>query len=204
MIKLLGAFPDTLYVGMNACVGFGKATSAHECAFDVPLKRLLLESNAPLALPTKVQAAQGKGAFCHSGCIPFVAEAIAQQKKTVSAEEVARAASENSVRLYGRGLASRAVQAKAEATFRAEEATRFLAAKAQEASMKIAALKAAEAQAANDNSCENGEGTRKKKKKKKKKRKNRNKDESADEQDNEHRLADRDEAAAADVDLDFF
>ena len=112
MIKLLGAFPDTLYVGMNACVGFGKATSAHECAFDVPLKRLLLESNAPLALPTKVQAAQGKGAFCHSGCIPFVAEAIAQQKKTVSAEEVARAASENSVRLYGRGLASRAVQAK--------------------------------------------------------------------------------------------
>jgi Tat protein secretion system quality control protein TatD with DNase activity len=111
MIKLLQAFPDTLYVGMNGTVGFAKSSDAHECAFDVPLNRLLLETDAPLAIPTQVNNSMGKTAFCHPGLVPFVAAAIADLKKTLSADAVARVASENTVALYGRGVAERAADA---------------------------------------------------------------------------------------------
>ena len=208
MVKLLGAFPETLYVGMTARAGFAKATMAHECAFDVPLNRLLLETGAPRALPAKVAAFGGKGAFCHSGCIPFVAEAIAAQKKTVSAMEVARATTKNIVDLYGRGLATRAAQAGAEAESRAEEVTRAVAARAEKAAAKKAASQAAEAKAAAEEGGEanvggddgGGSGGGKKKKKKKKKKRHKNGEGVV-------RIPDPsngDEAAAADVDLDFF
>jgi len=65
---------------MNAAVGFTKATRAHECAFDVPLHRLLLETDAPHAIPAPVTIAMGRAAFCHSGLVPFVAAAVAGHK----------------------------------------------------------------------------------------------------------------------------
>jgi Tat protein secretion system quality control protein TatD with DNase activity len=222
MVKLLGAFPDTLFVGMTARVGFAKAAMAHACAFDVPLNRLLLETGAPLALPAQVATFEGKGAFCHSGCIPFVAEAIATHKKTVSAMEVARAATKNIVGLYGRGLGARAAEAAAEAASRAEEATKALADRAEKAAAKKAALQAAEAKAAAQAAAEGGdsggggeggededEGGRGKKKKKKKKKRNKNErgGEGGDRGKKKGGDGDavaQDEAAAADVDLGFF
>jgi Tat protein secretion system quality control protein TatD with DNase activity len=124
MMHLLSAFPDTLYVGMNATAGFAKNKLAHECAFSVPLDRLLLETDAPHVIPAPVVAAMGRKAFGHAGCIPFVASAVAQHKRgTVTAVDVARQASHNTIRLYGRdsggALASRAAQAAVDASARA-------------------------------------------------------------------------------------
>jgi Tat protein secretion system quality control protein TatD with DNase activity len=108
MMKLLTAFPNNLYVGMNAAVGFAKASRAHECAFDLPLNRLLLETDAPNAIPAPITISMGRGAFCHSGLIPFVAAAVAGHKGSlVTALDVANAAAENVAKLYGHGVASR-------------------------------------------------------------------------------------------------
>jgi Tat protein secretion system quality control protein TatD with DNase activity len=115
MRMLLKAFPDTLYIGMNASVGFAKATTAHECAFDVPLDRLLLETDN--VIPAPVTKSLGRKAFSHSGLIPYCAAAIAEHKK-MRPMDVARAASENTVRLYGKGIAERAQQAMADAVER--------------------------------------------------------------------------------------
>eukprot|EP00505_MAST-04D_sp_SCG-Rhode-Island_P000050 Stramenopile-MAST_4_protein_50 len=123
MVKLLQAFPDTLFVGFNGTVGYSKAVFIHESAFDVPLNRLLLESDAPFAIPTAINEANSAISFCHPGLIPYVAAAIAEQKKgTYTALDVARVASDNCVRLYGRGVSERAAQACAEANERAVKA----------------------------------------------------------------------------------
>jgi hypothetical protein len=105
---------------MNAAVGFTKATLAQECAFEVPLNRLLLETDAPNTIPSPVVSSKGRKAFCHSGLIPLIASAVAEQKRLATAVDVARAASENTVKLYGRGIAERALIAVKEAKERAE------------------------------------------------------------------------------------
>jgi Tat protein secretion system quality control protein TatD with DNase activity len=119
MMHFLHAFPeDVLYVGMNATVGFSKQKHMHECAFSVPLQRLLLESDAPQAIPSPMVQSMNRRAFCHSGCILYAAASIAEHKRHVSALEVARIATENTVRLYGDGamhqnnLSGRAEEAK--------------------------------------------------------------------------------------------
>lgn len=113
MMSLLQAFPDTLYIGMSASVGFTKSALSHECAFDVPLNRLLLETDN--IIPTIVATTLGRTAFSHSGHIPYCAAHVAELKKTVDAVDVARVASENTVQLYGRGIALRAQEAAAQA-----------------------------------------------------------------------------------------
>ena len=115
MMKLLTAFPDTLYIGMNPTVGFAKAAVAHECAFDVPLNRLLLETDN--VIPAPVAKSMGRKAFSHSALVSYCALAVAEPKK-ISPDQVARAASENTIRLYGKGLAVRARQAVVEANER--------------------------------------------------------------------------------------
>ena len=120
MMKLLNAFPDSLYIGMNSSVGFAKASSvALECAFDVPLNRLLLETDN--VIPAPVAKSMGRKAFSHSGLIPFIALAVSEAKRIVTPEQVARAAAENTIRLYGRGLAVRAAQAVLEAEARIKD-----------------------------------------------------------------------------------
>jgi len=100
MTSLLQKFPDTLWVGMDGSVSFSKAVQAHECAFDVPLDRLLLETGNNI--PASVASVLGRQAFPHSGLIPHVAVAVAEHKKHVSPHEVARQASSNTVQLYTR------------------------------------------------------------------------------------------------------
>jgi len=98
MTSLLQQFPDTLWVGMNGSVSFSKAAQAHECAFDVPLDRLLLETGSNI--PAAVASALGRQAFPHSGLIPHVAVAVAEHRKYVSPDEVARQTSLNTIQLY--------------------------------------------------------------------------------------------------------
>ena len=166
MLMLLEAFPE-LHVGMNGSVGFAKSSLAHECAFDVPLNRLLLETDAPKATPSPVVAALGRAAFCHSGLVPFVAAAVAHHKKStgITAVSVARAAADNTTLLYGRGIAVRAGEAAEEAALAA-----LLATEAAENAAATAAEKEADAAAAEERSkaLEDKMSSKKKKKKKKK------------------------------------
>jgi Tat protein secretion system quality control protein TatD with DNase activity len=84
---------DTLlYIGMNHTTGFAKAATAHACAFDVPLDRLLLETDN--IIPAPITKSLCRKAFAHSGLVPYCAAAVAEQKK-ITPEEVARATSEN-------------------------------------------------------------------------------------------------------------
>lgn len=165
LLKLLGAFPENLYVGMNASVGFTKATRAHECAFEVPLNRLLLETDAPNAIPAPVTIATGRSAFCHSGLVPFVAAAVAEHKSNlgVTALDVARAAADNVVTLYGEGIGARVEEAGFELAEMIETAR-----KEQEEleEREAAAAKEEGEQQANNEEFESKQEKKKKKKKK--------------------------------------
>ena len=211
MLLLLKAFPDTVYIGMNGSVGYAKSTIAHACAFDVPLDRLLLETDAPLATPAPVVSALGRAAYCHSGLVPFVAAAVSEHKKAadVTAVDVARASSENTARLYGKGVAARAAQAAAEAAaataaaaakLAEEEAAAAAAAATAEAEADAAA--AARLQAAEEEGGQEASGKRKKKKTKKKNRGG--PDGLPNEQDVEKRGGDGGGNADADFDKKYF
>lgn len=94
MNSLLQSFPENLWVGFDASVSFAKATHIHECAFDVSLSRVLLETGAKnTTIPTVIARSMGREAFSHSGLIPYVAEALAGYKSSssleITAEQVA-------------------------------------------------------------------------------------------------------------------
>ena len=77
--------------------------------------------DAPNTIPSQVVSIKGRKAFCHSRWIPFIAPAVAEQKRLVTAVDVAWAASENIVTLYRRGIAERARIAVVEARERRAE-----------------------------------------------------------------------------------
>jgi hypothetical protein len=89
---------NNVYIGLDGSVSFSKATHLHECAFDCPLERMVLETST--VIPATVAHALGREAFFHSATVPFLAEAVAFYKKTVSASHVARVASQNTLALY--------------------------------------------------------------------------------------------------------
>ena len=105
MLSLLQSIPDNLMIGFDGSCSFSKAQDLHECAFEISLNNILLESST--TIPSHVANALGRDAAYHSGTIPFSAEAIAVLKKTVTAAQVASAAATNTVAFYpelmGRG-----------------------------------------------------------------------------------------------------
>jgi TatD related DNase len=112
MMSLLQAFPNgNLYFGFDATVTFSKASHIHECAFDVPLTKVVLETGRTNTIPAVVARFMGRDAFSHSGLVPFVAEALAAIKGkhdgTVTAAHVARMATQNTLKLYPQLLASK-------------------------------------------------------------------------------------------------
>lgn len=99
MIALLKDF-NNVWIGFDATVTFAKASHIHECAFDVPFDRVLLETGDN-TIPSIVAKSMGREAFSSSGLVPFVAQAIADIKKNdVTAEQVARAATTSTLELY--------------------------------------------------------------------------------------------------------
>ena len=100
MTSIINAFSqnNNIYIGLDGSVSFSKATHLHECAFDCPMERLVLETST--VIPASVANALGRDAFFHSATVPFLAEAVAQCKKMPSAPQVARAASQNTLTLY--------------------------------------------------------------------------------------------------------
>lgn len=87
-----------LYIALDGAVSFAKAVHLHECAFEIPLNRLLLQTAT--VIPSEVANTLGRDAFFHSGLWPFVAQAVAQYKKTVSVESIVQATSSLTLELY--------------------------------------------------------------------------------------------------------
>lgn len=87
-----------LFIGMTAVVTFAKATNIHELAFDVPLDRLLLETDAPYFVPSQVADKRNK--WSNPGMAIFTAQRIAEIKG-VSLDEVLETTRKNTETLYG-------------------------------------------------------------------------------------------------------
>lgn len=94
--KFLEAFPN-LFIGIAGLVTFAKAAEIHELAFDIPLNRIVLETDAPYFVPAAV-AKSNK--WSHPGMAIYVAEKIAEIKK-VPIDDVLEATRSNTRQLYG-------------------------------------------------------------------------------------------------------
>ena len=99
LMALLQAFPNNLRaIGVDGTVSFKSRSDLHECAFEIPLDRLLLETST--IIPSQVNNRLGRTAFFHSGWWPFVAESVAHHKKTASLEQIVEAVNTNAEKLY--------------------------------------------------------------------------------------------------------
>lgn len=96
-VKFCREFPN-LFIGMTAVVTFAKARNIHELAFDLPLVRLLLETDAPYFVPSQVADKRNK--WSNPGMAIFTAQRIAEIKG-VSLEEVLEIARKNTTKMYG-------------------------------------------------------------------------------------------------------
>ena len=83
-----------LYIGLGGVVTFKNARKAVEVAGEIPLDRLLLETDAPYMAP-----APFRGKRCHSGLIAHVAARIGEIRG-IPMEQVLNAARENACRLF--------------------------------------------------------------------------------------------------------
>lgn len=100
MLAMIQAFPTNLVaVGLDASVSFSKAEYLHDCAFELLLDRLILETSN--IIPSNVANMMGRRAFPQSGWWPFVAESVSKYKEKIhSLEEVVSVVYENTLKLY--------------------------------------------------------------------------------------------------------
>jgi TatD DNase family protein len=84
-----------MYIGIGGVVTFKNARRTVEVAAQIPLDRLLTETDAPYMAPVP-----HRGERCHSGMIALDAAKIAEIRG-ISADEVLRAGCENAARLFG-------------------------------------------------------------------------------------------------------
>ena len=108
----LGAFPDAL-VSVSGAVTHAKNVALLEVAFDVPLDRIALASEAPGKMPTQLvgraRKAQKRGGgarahareWSHPASLAFAAEKVAEVKgRGITAEDVVAAATRNARRAF--------------------------------------------------------------------------------------------------------
>lgn len=84
------------YIGVGGVVTFKNAKKLKETVEQIPLERILLETDAPYMAPEPC-----RGTRNHSGNLPFVAEKIAELKH-ISTEEVEQVTRENATRLFSK------------------------------------------------------------------------------------------------------
>lgn len=84
-----------MYIGLGGAVTFKNARVPVEAAKEVPLDRLLLETDAPYMSPVPF-----RGQRCDSTMIKYVAEKIAEVRGA-SADEILNAAEKNAKTLFG-------------------------------------------------------------------------------------------------------
>lgn len=83
-----------MYIGLNGVVTFNNARKSLEVVREIPLDKLVLETDCPYLAPVP-----HRGKRNDSSLIPFVAEKIAQQLD-MDAQEILDITSENAKRLY--------------------------------------------------------------------------------------------------------
>ena len=91
----LGTQGANIFVGFTGIVTFKNAQNVRDAAALVPENQMLLETDSPYMSPIPY-----RGKPCHSGYIPYIAEALAQVKQ-IPVEELYRACRENTRRCYG-------------------------------------------------------------------------------------------------------
>jgi len=95
-LLLLKRFPNAV-LGLNGAVTFRSANHLREIAFDVPLNRLVLQSDAPNAPPTNL-------VIPHSPwTILTIAACVAEQKRS-DTETILEAANQNATTFFGKVL----------------------------------------------------------------------------------------------------
>ena len=82
------------YIALGGVVTFKNAVKTKEVAKNIPLDRLLLETDCPYMAPTPYRGKQNEPAY-----VKFVAEEIAQLRNT-SLEEIALKTSDNAIKLF--------------------------------------------------------------------------------------------------------
>lgn len=93
----MNEFPN-LYLGLTAVVTFPTAREVHEVARQIPLNRLLLETDAPYFLPR--QAAK-ELRWSHPGMAIHVAAQVAALRFDANIEDVLKATRANTKAMYG-------------------------------------------------------------------------------------------------------
>lgn len=83
------------YLALGGVVTFKNAVKMKEVAVDIPLDRLLLETDAPYLTPVPYRGKENQPAY-----VKFVAEEIAKRREQ-SYDEIAAATSKNSEKVYG-------------------------------------------------------------------------------------------------------
>lgn len=84
-----------MYIGLGGAVTFKNARHSVEVAADMPLDRLLLETDAPYMAPVPY-----RGKRNDSSLIPYVAQRIAEIRND-TAEHILEATAQNAERLFG-------------------------------------------------------------------------------------------------------
>lgn len=82
------------YLALGGVVTFKNAVKTKEVAVDIPLDRLLLETDAPYLTPVPFRGTENQPAY-----VKFVAEEIAKLRQ-ISFDEVSKATSENALRVF--------------------------------------------------------------------------------------------------------
>lgn len=84
-----------MYIGVGGVVTFNNARKLVETVEEIPLDRILLETDAPYLAPVPF-----RGRLCHSGLLYFVAQKIAEIKNT-DVKTVLETTADNARLLYG-------------------------------------------------------------------------------------------------------
>jgi TatD DNase family protein len=87
-----------IYIGLTNVVGYPSAKQQHEVANNLPLDRLLLETDSPYFVPRRLPQSAGI-VYSNPGMALFTASAIAEIR-VVSLSEVVKATSTNAKRMY--------------------------------------------------------------------------------------------------------
>jgi len=82
------------YLALGGVVTFKNAVKTKEVAIDVPLDRLLLETDAPYLTPVPFRGTENQPAY-----VKFVAEEIAKLRQ-ISFDEVAKITSQNALKVF--------------------------------------------------------------------------------------------------------
>eukprot|EP01127_Copromyxa_protea_P013621 TRINITY_DN3689_c0_g1_i2.p1 TRINITY_DN3689_c0_g1~~TRINITY_DN3689_c0_g1_i2.p1 ORF type:complete len:283 (-),score=49.95 TRINITY_DN3689_c0_g1_i2:27-875(-) len=92
--RLIAEWPN-LWIGFAGVVTFKNSKALQKVAAELPLDRLLLETDAPFLTPEPY-----RGKTCHPGHTPLIAAKIAQLKG-IDVGDVYKACRENTTKMYG-------------------------------------------------------------------------------------------------------